>query len=99
MYDEKLATTFVGRRILVGLTYVDADQKPIEQRQFHGVITRVSEKEGVVIRVANSDEDYVLPPALEAISVAPKGEYRLRSTGEVVVDPDLMTTWTVNREH
>jgi len=37
----------------------------------------------------------MLPPEPEAYEPAPPGEYRLRSTGEVVVDPDYLTTWTV----
>jgi len=38
-----------------------------------------------------------LPPDLRAFQDAPPGEYRLRSTGEVVVDPDFISSWTINR--
>jgi hypothetical protein len=32
---------------------------------------------------------------LEAFEAAPPGEYRLRSSGEVVVNPDYITSWVV----
>ncbi len=34
-------------------------------------------------------------PDLSAFVEAPAGEYRFRTTGEVVVNPDLMTQWTI----
>ncbi len=40
-------------------------------------------------------EPFTLPPVEEAFEPAPPGEYRLRTTGEVVVDPDFTTSWTV----
>ncbi len=36
-----------------------------------------------------------LPFDPEALKVAAPGEYRLRSTGEVVVNPDFTTVWSV----
>jgi hypothetical protein len=34
---------------------------------------------------------------MRAFQPAPPGEYRLKSTGEIVVDPDLLSTWTIRR--
>jgi hypothetical protein len=42
-----------------------------------------------------SEEPVTLPPDPEAYSRARPGEYSLASTGEVVVDPDYPTVWTV----
>jgi hypothetical protein len=36
-----------------------------------------------------------LPPEPDAFDEAVPGEYRLRSTGEVVVNPAFTTSWTV----
>ncbi|MBN7463153.1 hypothetical protein I3U64_23750, partial [Mycobacteroides abscessus subsp. abscessus] len=41
-------------------------------------------------------ETFTLPPAPESFSPAAPGEYRLRSTGEVITDPDYLATWTVD---
>ena len=38
---------------------------------------------------------FQLPPAPSVYYVAEPGEYRLRSTGELVVNPDFVTTWEV----
>jgi hypothetical protein len=40
-------------------------------------------------------EVYRLPPDLRPVTDAAPGEYRLRSTGEVIVDPDVTITWTI----
>ena len=43
--DERLAASFIGKRVLVSITYIDADEEPIEQRQFHGHIVRINGQE------------------------------------------------------
>ena len=43
------------------------------------------------------DEEFILPPDLDAIRIAPKGKYRIQATGEVVVNPDLLASWTLTR--
>jgi hypothetical protein len=39
----------------------------------------------------------VLPPDMRAFRLASEGEYRLRSTGEVIADPDILTTWSITQ--
>lgn len=95
--DESLAASFVGKHLLIGITYLDADDQLIEHKQMHGLILRINEREGVVVSLHGSGEEFALPPDLSSYEVAPRGEYRLHSTGEVVVDPDLTTTWTLKR--
>jgi hypothetical protein len=95
--DETLAASFIGKRLLIGLTYVDHEEKPVEQRQLHGRIVRITPGEGVVVVLGDSGEEFKLPPDLRSFRVAPSGEYRLRSTGEVVVDPDLTCTWVTKK--
>jgi len=38
-----------------------------------------------------------LPPDLRAFRKAEPGEYRLKSSDEVVVDPDYLASWTITR--
>ena len=96
--DEAGAATFVGKYVLVGLTYQSKAGEVLEAKQLHGRIVRINDQEGIVIALSPTGEEYVLPPALEALKEAPKGEYRLRSTGEIIVDPDLLTTWTITKD-
>jgi len=95
--DEKLAASFVGKHLLVGITYLNPADEPIEQKQAHGRILRINPGEGVVIALHDSGDEFKLPPDLGSFQVAPPGEYRLRGTGEVVVNPDLTCTWTVKK--
>ena len=92
--DLKLAESFVGKHLLVGVTYLDKNENVKEQKQFHGIISRINDSEGVVIASLESGEEFFLPPDLRNITEAHPGEYRLRSTGEVVVNPDLLAQWT-----
>jgi hypothetical protein len=88
--------TYVGRTIIIGLTYLDHAGNLVEQRQLHGEVISAYRK-GIVIALAGkyAGQTWNMPPALESIRGAPAGEYRFRETGEVVVDPDLMATWTI----
>jgi hypothetical protein len=65
-----------------------------DQVQFVGVVIEV---EPVVTIERDDASPFQLPPVPSAYYVAEVGEYRLRSTGELVVNPDFVTTWKVVR--
>ena len=77
------------------MTRLDNAGNVTEQRQFHGRVIKASTAEGVVLKNEQGEEMW-LPPDYEAFEPADPGEYRLRSTGEIVVNPDYTTTWTVS---
>src|SRR5690349_13837487 len=95
--DTSLAASYVGKHLLIGMTYLDHNYQFIEQKQFHRTIVRINEHEGIVIKLHNSEDEFKLPPDIKSLQTAAPGEYRLRATGEIVVDPDLVTTWTLNK--
>jgi hypothetical protein len=97
-FDSESAASMVGKYVLIGMTYVDATGKVVEQRQLLGRIVATDAKRGITIELKGKrdGEVYCLPPDLRSFKDAPRGEYRLRSTGEVIVNPDLLTTWTIN---
>ncbi len=82
----------LGRRILVGITYLDLDGQLVSQVQFAGIVTAV---DPLVTIDRGIHGQFTLPPDPDAYDPGVAGEYRLRETGEVVVDPDFITTWTV----
>ena len=94
-FDDQFAAELIGAHVLVGMTHMDHGGKPINQTQFHGKVTKADPKEGVTI-VDAAGEEHWLPPHWPSYVAAEPGEYRLRSTGEVVVDPDYTSTWTVH---
>ena len=85
----------VGNTILIGLTYYTADDEFIEQKQYWGTVIESNEKR-ILVKL-NDGEIFGLPPDLSSTRIAPPGVYRLHSTGEVVVNPDYLSTWNINR--
>lgn len=99
-FDPVLAASYIGKYVLIGITYVDADGKPLEQEQMHGIITAATEA-GITVELKGGEGGKVwnMPPDHRAISPAKPGTYTLRDTGEEIEDPDLLATWTINRQH
>ena len=97
-WDSAMAEALVGSLVLIGITFVGDDGA--DQEQMFGTVTDATRK-GIEIALEGSraGETYRLPPDTRAFFPATRGEYRLRSTGEVVVDPDFTTTWSVQRPH
>lgn len=98
-FDGKLTQSMVGKRVLIGLTYYDHMGTVVEQKQMHGTIISASARDGFAIELKGMDQGkiYWLPPDPAAFHEAEPGEYRLRSTGEVVTDPDLLCTWEIHK--
>lgn len=95
--EKTLVQELLHKHVIIGITVVDHDDTVIEQIQMHGDIERIDLEKGVFIRLSGSNEEYALPPDLDAFKKAPPGEYKFKSTGEVVVNPDYMTSWTIEK--
>jgi hypothetical protein len=97
-WDQDDADWLIGKCVLAGITYLASDGKTAtSQRQYHGKITKAEPDVGFTIECegVSAGQTMVLPPDLRAFRLADRGEYRLRSTGEVVNDPDILTTWSI----
>jgi hypothetical protein len=95
-FDRDLANHLIGRHVIVGMTYLHHDGSLDRQEQAHRFVVRADE-ELVAIEVWGTGEMITLPPDLRPFETpAAPGEYRLRSTGEIVVDPDYTVSWTVS---
>lgn len=82
----------VGLDVLVGLTFFDAEGGVLRQEQFHGTIEEISR--GIAsIRPPDGGEPWSIPSHHSAFRPAPGGRYRLASTGRVVGNPALLTSW------
>jgi hypothetical protein len=96
-WQSRVVLTFwrkrlVGKTALVGITDNNPDGTLNGYRQLVGTIQEVRPGKGVLLKLQNGEE-YWLPPDHRPIKRAPKGEYRLRSTGQIVADPDYLMTW------
>jgi hypothetical protein len=85
----------LGKRVLIGLTEVGPDGE-VAQHQFVGILSSVDPVLGIGFSL-DGGGSYQLPPDGSALEEARPGSYRLRSTGETVVDPDYTRSWTVYR--
>ena len=94
-FDEEEAKAIIGKHLLVGVTHRNHSDEVTGLEQFHGEIIRASREEGIILRLSGSDKERWVPPDLSRLEPAAPGNYRLKDSGEVVVDPDLLSTWTV----
>jgi len=96
--QPKTFSEIFGKRLLVGITFYEADGSILQQMQFCGEVIK-SDEEGILLKLEGrrAGEEYRLPPDISAIEYAPPGDYELRSTGEFVVDPDFLARWNVTK--
>ena len=94
--EELSFSDLPGKTILAGITYYTKDREILEQKQYWGTVIEANDK-WIRFRQKNGDI-FALPPDLSSTKAAAKGEYRLLSTGEIVVDPDFTSVWSVYAE-
>ena len=92
--DDQFAAELLGTDVLVGVTMVDHAGRVKERRQFHAHVVQASVEDGVTL-VDTEGGEHWLPLDPAAFEPAEPGEYELRSTGQVVVDPTWLTKWIV----
>jgi hypothetical protein len=102
-WTDDAAKKLIGSIVIVGVTYVDNEDKPYEQFQYHGVVLVADQSQGIAIECHSEKkrgETVWLPPQTNVFKPAPPGTYRLRSTGEIVVDPDYTCSYIITKaEH
>lgn len=92
-FDQRLARWLTGKRCLIGLRTLDPDGDTIDKTQFHAEILRFTPQR-LLIRDLASGEQRDMPPDTRAFRYAPRGDYRLRSSGQIVTDPDAECRWS-----
>jgi hypothetical protein len=94
--NEERARFAIGKRVLVGLTTLSSSGELVEQRQFAGELVAADPDRGLALELGDGSHSW-LPPDVRFLEEAAPGEYRLRSTSEVVRNPDYLGTWTITR--
>ena len=89
---------YIGKYLLIGITYLDSNEEVKERIQLHGKITRIT-KEGIFFNRADGNGEFALPPDLQSLEPAhPQAEYQLKSTGEVARDVDYISNYVVSAQ-
>lgn len=94
LIDDSKADEYLGKVILLGVTYLSHEHKLLGETQWVGTISTFSRKEGIRIAIKGSDEPCCLPPYQGGIRKAPRGIYRLGSAGGQIRNPDYLATRT-----
>ena len=96
VWDDDLAASILGKTILIGLTRVKADGTSTDDQLFGEIVS--ASPGGILVSLGGerAGQEWNMPPTLNGIRVADPGTYRLRATGEEVVDPDFTVVWTIN---
>ena len=83
-----------GKVFVIGLTFFDKDGQLIERYQTHG--TAIELTINGLLRIRREDGSiFQLPYDKDTIEKAKKGEYRAKTTGEVIPNPDYLMTWEI----
>lgn len=98
VWDQDDADWLVGKYALVGITHVAADGSTVTgQDQFHGRIESADQQNGFELACEGewAGQKMTLPPDLAAFQRAEPGEYRLKASKDVVIDPDVLASWSI----
>jgi hypothetical protein len=94
IFDDALANDLVGKSLLVGITHTDSEGNLLRRSQVFGLVTIANRAKGICIRDKQASEEKWFPPDTRGIKPPPAGKYRNRATGEVVIDPEYLGSWT-----
>ena len=97
-FDAEFASGFIGKYLLVGVTRLNNSGELLSQEQLHGVIADITAN-GIDLELKgiHEGETWRMPPFLEELSPASPGIYSLRSTGEVIENPDFTFTLSIRK--
>jgi hypothetical protein len=97
-FTEHEAAELVGKYILIGVRYFNSKGEQLKSDQMHGVVSSAS-PHGVQVslRGTRSGENFSLPPDPRFFETASPGKYTLRSTGEVIENPEVLCNSSVTQ--
>lgn len=95
--DENKIKSLLYKYVIIGLSYIDKNENVLETVQLHGRVMRINSAEGIVVHREDKQEEYKLPLDFDGFQLAQPGEYKLNMTGEIIVDPDYISSWSIQK--
>lgn len=86
----------IGKKILVGLTYLSSDGEVSDQIQLHGLINTISENSLSFSR-SDGEGDFSIPFDGDLGRAEEEAVYHLKSTGEEVSGVSYLASFTIHK--
>ena len=86
----------IGKKILVGLTYVDANNEVTNQLQLYGNILSIGEH-ALVFQRSDNDSEFSIPFEGKLDEADPESIYTIKTTGEEVTGINYISTFTIHQ--
>ncbi len=88
--------TIFGKKILVGLTYLDKQGQVVRKLQIHGLITRLESNNTLYFDRADGEGEFSIPFEGELEPAECDAVYTLSSTGEKIENVHFVSSWTIH---
>lgn len=95
VWDADFANDLLGCTLLIGLTYLDHDDRLIRRQQIFGTVISADEHAGIVVQQHHNEETFTIAPVLDAVEPAAPGVYQLADEDQAIEDPDFTALLTV----
>ena len=90
MSNEK----YIGKLILVELSFLSESGDVLEQSQIHGFVEKIDENG--LMRIRRDDATiFTIPFDENTMSKASPGVYKERFSGKEIINPDYITSWFI----
>lgn len=83
----------LGKRVLVGVTWVDGTGREVRRGQWWGKIIAFNRAQGLLVDLKDSGTLHAFPPFPDGLRPAKPGTYELQSTAECIADVDFLYTF------
>lgn len=90
---------YIGKSILIGITFKDSDDNLLVRKQIAGEIIRIEDNR-IVILPLQSNQEFCLPPDFSLLKPAELGTYRLKD-GNVAefTDPTYTAQFEIHNDN
>lgn len=98
IWNQDEADWLVGKYALVRVTQLAADGQTVKSKdQYHGIIQSADRDNGIELACEGkwAGQTMMLPPDLAAFFRAEPGAYKLKMSADVVIDPDVLASWSI----
>ena len=91
---NELQKSLKDKIFLIGITFINENEDVIENYQTSGKVLELTD-DGMITFLRENKSDFQIPYDERAIMKAEKGDYKEKSTGKIIVNPDYISRWKI----